>query len=110
MLTHARRASLGLCLLILAACAASSPSPDTDDASSIRRDEANAQYPPPPPPPPAPPPPPMTAQESYALSGARGRVAGVMSAPYAQTAPQPMPGDIDRENYEDVDTNPSHLV
>jgi Ca-activated chloride channel family protein len=109
MLTHARRASLGLCLLILAACAASSPTTTSEDATSIRRDEANAPYPPPPPPPP--PSPPVAAQESYALSGARGRVAGVTSsAPYAQTAPQPMPGDIDRENYEDVDTNPIHIV
>ncbi len=50
----------------------------------------------------------MMAQEAYA---ARGRtVAGIVGAPYAQTAPQPMPGDIDRENYEDVDANPIHLV
>jgi Ca-activated chloride channel homolog len=106
MLTHARRASLGLCLLILAACAASSPTTTSEDATSIRRDEANAPYPPPPPPPP---PSPLMAQESYA---ARGRVAGMVgsSAPYAQAAPQPMPGDIDRENYEDVDPNPIHVV
>jgi Ca-activated chloride channel homolog len=105
MLTYARRASLALCVLILAACAASSPTPDGDDASPIgRRDEAQQDYLSPPAPPP--PPPPMTAQESYA-----GRaVAGVMSTPYAQTAPQPMPGDIDRENYEDVDPNPIRVV
>lgn len=50
----------------------------------------------------------MMAQEAY---GARGRaLAGTVNAPYAQTAPQPMPGDIDRENYEDVDANPIHVV
>jgi Ca-activated chloride channel homolog len=97
MLTHARRASLALCVLILAACAASSPTTETEDVSAIgRRDEAQNA-------PPAPPP--SIAAEQRAL----GRVAG-MTAPYAQTAPQPWPGDIDRENYEDVDPNPIHVV
>jgi Ca-activated chloride channel family protein len=40
-------------------------------------------------------------------AGALGRAS---NAPYAQIAPQPMPGDIDRENYEDVDANPIHIV
>ncbi|MEQ1820223.1 MAG: VWA domain-containing protein, partial [Terricaulis sp.] len=39
----------------------------------------------------------------------RAAIGGVIGN-YAQTAPQPMPGDIDRENYEDVDVNPIHLV
>jgi Ca-activated chloride channel family protein len=94
MMTHAKRASL-LVALILAACVAQTPPP------------------PMPPPMPPPPPPPMAAQEADALAvtGSRGRVAGIVSsAPYAQTAPQPMPGDIDRENYEDVDPNPIHVV
>ena len=40
-------------------------------------------------------------------------VGGVMmsrSAPYAQMAPQPMPGTVDRDRYEDVDANPIHQV
>jgi Ca-activated chloride channel family protein len=34
----------------------------------------------------------------------------VSGAPYAQTAPQPMPGEIDRENYDPTDTNPVRIV
>ncbi|MGQ0532728.1 MAG: VWA domain-containing protein [Caulobacteraceae bacterium] len=40
---------------------------------------------------------------------ARAAIGGVVGN-YAQMAPQPMPGDIDRENYEDVDTNPIRMV
>src|SRR5690606_20308905 len=58
-------------------------------------------------PPPSPPPPPAMAG---AQDRARMAVGTVGSAPYAQTAPQPMPGDVDRERYEDVDPNPIHLV
>ena len=53
-------------------------------------------------PPPMPPPPPPVA---YEMGAAR-----LAAAPYAQTAPQPMPGDVDRENYEDVEPNPIHVV
>jgi len=99
MLHHARRASLALCVLMLAACAASTPTPQTEDASTIgRRDEAQV------PPPAPPPPPPSIAAEQRALA-----VTG-MAAPYAQTAPQPMPGDVDRDRYEDVQPNPIHIV
>ncbi len=87
MITYAKRASL-LVALILAACVAQAPPPMS------------------PPPPPAPPPPPV-AMEADAF--ARARMA-VGAAPYAQTAPQPMPGDIDREQYEDVEVNPIHIV
>ncbi len=86
MFTRAKRASL-LCALFLAACASQIP-------------------PTPPPPPPAPPPPPpMVAYEMGA-----GRAAVGLAAPYAQTAPQPMPGTVDREQYEDVEVNPIHVV
>jgi Ca-activated chloride channel family protein len=85
MITFAKRASL-LGALILAACVAQTP-------------------PPPMPPPMPPPPPPPVAMEMGALSA---RMAA--GAPYAQTAPQPMPGDVDRENYEDVEINPIHIV
>lgn len=86
MITHAKRASL-LVALLLAACV--------------------AQTPPPPMPPPMPPPPPPApvAMEMGAFSA---RMAA--GAPYAQTAPQPMPGDVDRERYEDVEVNPIHVV
>ena len=40
----------------------------------------------------------------------RSRAQGVVGGNYAQMSPQPMPGDIDRENYEDVDVNPIHMV
>jgi Ca-activated chloride channel family protein len=40
----------------------------------------------------------------------RMRAMGGVVGSYAQTAPQPLPGDIDRENYEDVDTNPIRMV
>ena len=76
MMTHAKRASL-LIALILAACV--------------------TQAPPPMPPPPPPPPPPMAAQEQMVVTGSRmradGAVQAYMAAPYAQMAPQPMPGD-----------------
>jgi len=39
----------------------------------------------------------------------RAAIGGVVGN-YAQMAPQPMPGDVDRENYEDVDVNPVHMV
>lgn len=70
---------------------------------------------PPPPPPPAPPPPQAT-QEVIVTGNARSAdMAGampspVMAPPPAQTAPQPMPGDVDRERYEDVEINPVKLV
>ena len=86
MITHTKRASL-LAALLLAACVAQTPPP------------------PMPPPMPPPPPPPPVAMEMGALSARMGA-----SAPYAQTAPQPMPGDVDRERYEDVEVNPIHIV
>lgn len=89
MIVNAKRASL-LCALILAACVAQAPEP------------------PPPPPMPPPPPPPVVAQEADAM---RTRALGaIAAAPYAQTAPQPMPGDVDRERYEDVEINPIHIA
>lgn len=88
MITHAKRASL-LIALILAACVAQAPEPPL---------APTPMAPPPPPPPPI-------AMEMGALSA---RMAS--GAPYAQTAPQPMPGDVDRENYQNVEVNPIHIV
>lgn len=69
--------------------------------------------PPPPPPPPAPPPPPpplppppppgQTAEVADALVVTGSRIAAPQEP---QLQPQPMPGDIDRERYEDVEINP----
>ncbi len=101
-----KRAGFALCAILLASCAAQSTAPNTANerdgavTTDTRRDQAELNaYPPPPPPPPQP----------YPLpSGVMGRAAG--NQPYAQYAPQPMPGDVDRENYEDVDPNPIHIV
>lgn len=101
MLANLRRASLGLCLLILAACAASS------------------QHAPPPPPPELRVPPPQAgrAEEGIAVTGTRVRQRDFQTtSPLAaiggevRAQPQPMPDDIDRENYEDTDTNPVRQV
>jgi Ca-activated chloride channel family protein len=94
------RACLMLCALTLAACAAQTTpqTGETDERIVVTgsRTERDRQAPPPAPPP-------YPAAEMRAM----GAIAG---APYAQTAPQPMPGDIDRERYEDVDPNPIHIV
>ncbi len=95
LLQHKLRATFVACLLILAACA--------------------SQPPPAPPPPPPPPPPPvavMTTPQIGAADENARRAAGsvVANAPYAQTAPQPLPGTIDRDRYEDVALNPIHIA
>jgi Ca-activated chloride channel family protein len=104
MLANMRRAGLGLCILILAACAAQSTHTEQGERDEGRVSDQIA------PPPPPPPPPPVAANEALAgvVTGSRVRRDG-FAAPYAQTAPQPMPGDIDRENYDDTDPNPIHL-
>lgn len=72
--------------------------------------------PPTPPPPPAPPPPVLAAQEATAdqmvVTGSRlSRDGAAVSSPQTygivgpQTRPQPLPGDIDRERYSDVERN-----
>src|SRR6185503_2195921 len=62
-----------------------------------------AQGPPPPASPPVSSPAPMAAER--AANGAFGR-----GVPYAQYAPQPMPGDIDRDRYQHQTDNPIHQV
>lgn len=89
-----------------------------DERYSLARPSMVLPSPPPPPPPPAPPPP-MPAQaeatqDSIAVTGSRivgGTVANTASGfvgPQAQ--PQPRPGDIDRERYEDVEINEVQLT
>jgi Ca-activated chloride channel family protein len=103
MLRAAKRASFMLCAILLTACASQSTTQsERDEEESIvvtgsriggQSQDATA---------PVTAPPPADGRSRAALSG--------VVAPYAQTAPQPMPGEIDRENYEDVDTNPIRMV
>ncbi len=103
MLKHSARAALMACAFALAACAGPSTQTAQEQAedgivvTGNRRDQAPVV---PPPSPPPPPPAPLMAES---------RIMG-SPAPYAQTAPQPMPGDVDRERYEDVEVNPIHAV
>ena len=101
LIKNARRAALFACALMLAACAAQSTDGEREESARARSEDQLA------PPPPSPPPAPYPAQEQ-ALG--RAMTSGVMAAPYAQTSPQPRPGDVDRENYEDFDTNPIQVV
>ena len=109
-----KRASTALAALLLISCASQSAQDarSRDEISVTANERAdpgindNMRPPPPPPPPPAPPPPPSMAAPSIG-----GVVAGRMASQnYAQMAPQPMPGDIDRENYEETEVNPIHVV
>ena len=73
-------------------------------------------------PPPPPPPPPQTEAEASdgvtVTGGANKEARGLYAIPPApavgmappQQVPQPIPGDIDRERYEDVEINPVKLV
>jgi len=101
MLRTTQRISFMLCALVLASCAQSSQTADDSEIIVTASGRADSSVSAPPPPPPAP----------YAPSQEmRSRMAAGAIAPYAQTAPQPMPGDVDRDQYEDTDTNPIHLV
>jgi Ca-activated chloride channel family protein len=104
MFKHATRAAFVLCAIALASCVSQSAPPSPDDAAEeaiavtgtrIReRDLQTAS-----PIPSAPPPEMRAPMVSGAIAGGR-----------AQMQPQPLPGDIDRENYEDTDTNPVRQV
>ncbi len=104
-----RRASLALCALMLAACAAQTTTSTEEQETAVtvtgNRTEDGRTTPPPPPPPP---PPPVTAQD-MAGYGRAVRTAP-STTPYAQIAPQPMPGTIDRDQYEEIDPNPIHVA
>ncbi|MFT3727582.1 MAG: VWA domain-containing protein [Terricaulis sp.] len=96
------RAGLAACVLMMAACAAQS-TPAPADGNVVVTDQSIG------PPPPPPPPPPALAAESRVDRMATGR--GIASPmPYAQYAPQPMPGTIDRDRYEHQADNPIHQV
>ncbi len=121
MLRNTRRASFVLCAIILTACASQSSTQNADrdeeaivvtgersqDQSTTTTDALLSELP-------------QIQAEQRAPLGvappapvadgrARAAIGGVVGN-YAQTTPQPMPGDIDRENYEDVETNPVRMV
>jgi Ca-activated chloride channel family protein len=105
-----KRASLAACALLLVSCASQSVDNDRGRADEqyaaeiqdgIASPEQRVPMPPPPPPSPSP---------NMVAPSIGGALAGRMAQPYAQMAPQPMPGDINRENYEEVDPNPIHVV
>jgi Ca-activated chloride channel family protein len=63
----------------------------------------------------------MQEQDALSVTGSRAQAynspapvmsmeAGRAAAPYAQMAPQPMPGAVDRDRYEDVAPNPIRIV
>jgi Ca-activated chloride channel family protein len=56
--------------------------------------------------PPAPPPPPVGLMAAPKMEAARGGA----YANYAQSSPQPLPGTVNRENYQDVEINGVKLV
>jgi Ca-activated chloride channel family protein len=55
-------------------------------------------------------PPPPSSQQVGVLAEARRKAAGEGYATYAQAAPQPLPGTVNRENYENVEINGVKLV
>ena len=100
LLQHKLRATFVACLLTLVACASPPPAPPPT-------------APPPPPPPPisAPTPSSPAPQLGAADESARRAAGGPLSVtPFAQAAPQPPPGTVDRDRYEDVDVNPIHIA
>jgi len=64
----------------------------------------------PPAPPPPPPPPPSPQPMAEMSQGLHSRAAPTAGMAPPQMQPQPMPGDIDRERFEDVEPNPVKLV
>jgi Ca-activated chloride channel family protein len=113
MKTHLR-ASLALIALTMAAFAlAACAQSEGPQSAPVTQQEANVS---PPPPPPPPPPPEANATDQAVVTGSRmhrGELASPMAGgftggTYAQMAPQPMPGSVDRENYQHEDVNPIH--
>jgi Ca-activated chloride channel family protein len=105
------RAAFAAIALILAACASQSTTPQSttateqsaaDIAVTGRRADDSRNGPPPAPPPE------MRAPSPNIAGLAAPRAA--MSAPYAQIAPQPVPGDVDRDRYDHQDANPVRQV
>ncbi|MGE0828261.1 MAG: von Willebrand factor type A domain-containing protein [Hyphomonadaceae bacterium] len=107
-----RSAACALMIVSLAACAASSTrTAENDEIVVTGANRPDGLQPPPPPPPP---PPPQNylpqVQTDMAVVQGRAHAGALMGANQAQSYPQPLPGDINRERYEDVDANPVHQV
>jgi Ca-activated chloride channel family protein len=106
------RASLALCALAIVGCAQTTNAP-TDGASTADesivvtgsqrvRPDSEARTPGPPPPMSSPAP---LMENRAAIAGSIGR-----GVPFAQYAPQPMPGEVDRDRYDHQNDNPIHQV
>jgi len=128
MLDDARRVSLVLCAFILAACAAQTPAPPAQHEARVI--EPSHRPEPPPPEQRVPPadlsasPAPAIVEDQIVVTGSRVRGQDYQSvqpispatgiarerAPYAQTAPQPPPGSIDRERYANLAPNPIRIT
>lgn len=103
--TPLARTALFACALFLSACASQTPEPMPEQRPPSPELSA----------PPSPPPPPVVAHEVQDGLTARGRTEmraamGASGAPYAQIAPQPAPGTVDRDNYQETETNPVRIV
>ncbi|MEL6567428.1 MAG: VWA domain-containing protein [Pseudomonadota bacterium] len=70
----------------------------------------DAVAPPAPPPPPPPPPSPQAVMESGAMADMFSRSAPTAGMVPPQVVPQPVPGDVDRDRFEDFEINPVKLV
>jgi Ca-activated chloride channel homolog len=110
--TRKSLAALAAIGLLVSGCA-SQPAPSKADEGGMTQ---AVQSPAPtdavmPPPPPAPPPPPsLVGRESMAMARAAPSAGAALGGLYAQTAPQPPPGSVDRDQYQDVAPNPVHQV
>jgi Ca-activated chloride channel homolog len=104
-MSFAKRAAMALCVAALIAGCAQTTKTESGEEIVVTEQRVNS-----PPPPPAPPPPMMAQDALGGITANRGRAEGYLAAPYAQTAPQPIPGTVDRERYEEVELNPVHQV
>ncbi|MCR6646130.1 MAG: VWA domain-containing protein [Terricaulis sp.] len=91
------RAALLACALFLASCAGQTQTSEDQIVVSGSRTTSNEAVVAPP----APPPPPSPSSQMYSRA-----VGGVVAMP----APQPAPGTVDRDNYENVEANPVRIV
>lgn len=105
MKTRAILLLAGASFAVLAACEAPNETYEGEP-----NEVTDATTPEPPPPPPAPPPPPPQAERAAEMDMVMSQPAPTAGMAPPQQVPQPLPGDIDRERYEDVEINPVKLV
>ncbi|HRE45750.1 MAG TPA: hypothetical protein PKY87_17510, partial [Terricaulis sp.] len=94
------RAALLACAFFLASCAGQTQTSEDQIVVTGSRNASNEAVLAPPSPPP-PPPPPSPSSQMYSRA-----VGGVVAMP----APQPAPGTVDRDNYENEEANPVRIV